>query len=76
MEKTEKPHPKIHGLWNLAAILRDDWNPEDRELFNTLSDFAIAARYDDPTWAERFATIENVKHWISRTEEFLSRFLQ
>jgi|SRR3989344_1131904 len=75
MEKTQKPHPKIHSLLNLATMLRNDWNTEDRNLFSTLSDFAVASRYDDPAWSERFATEENAQQWISRTEAFLSDFL-
>ena len=72
MEKTEKPHPKIHELSTLARLLKETWNAEEKQLFDTLSDFAVAARYDDPAWAERFATAENARQWITHTAEFLS----
>jgi HEPN domain-containing protein len=75
MEKTKKPHPKIHSLWNLATLLSGNWSICDKEIFITLSDFAIAARYDDPRWAERFATAKNAGRWTKRTEKFLTTFL-
>src|SRR2546428_741604 len=54
MEKPANPHPKVHALARLATAYGEDWPQEDRELFDALSDFAVAARYDDPAWAERF----------------------
>src|SRR5690242_12824359 len=45
MESTREPHPKVHDLARLALLIRPDWPAQDRELFDTLSDFAIAARY-------------------------------
>ena len=62
MEKTGKPHPKIHNLARLALILRKDWSEAEQELLNTLSDFAVAARYDDPAWAKQYATTKNAQH--------------
>jgi HEPN domain-containing protein len=73
MEQTGKPHPKVHNLSRLATLLRDDWTAADRRLFTTLSEFAVAARYDDPAWADRFATARNAQRWIERTSGFLSR---
>lgn len=73
MERTGKPHPKIHNLGRLALLIRSNWSEQDRELFDTLSDFAIAARYDDPAWAKHYATAQNAQVWIDRTTEFLSR---
>lgn len=73
MEKTKKPHPRIHSLGNLALLLQDNWSEPDKELFVVLSDFVIAARYDDPAWAERVATAKNAEQWIARTDAFLSR---
>ena len=72
MDKTGEPHPKVHALAQLALVLQKDWSEQDRELFDTLSDFAVAARYDDPAWAERFATAQNAEHWIKRAETFLA----
>lgn len=37
MEKTGKPHPKIHTLGRLALLLREDWSAEERELFDALA---------------------------------------
>jgi HEPN domain-containing protein len=72
MEKTGKPHPKVHDLGRLALLVREAWTASDRELFDALSEFAVAARYDDPTWAERFATAQNARLWIDRTAAFLT----
>lgn len=73
MEKTREPHPKSHSLERLASLLRNDWSEADHTLFDLLSSFAVAARYDDPAWAERFATAKNARRWIDQTEKFLSR---
>jgi HEPN domain-containing protein len=74
MEETGKPHPKLHELFTLAKLLREEWTDEDRELFDALSEFAVAARYDDPAWAEQQARPETVAAWLRRTEAFLSSF--
>jgi HEPN domain-containing protein len=72
MEQTGKPDPKVHNLSHLASLLHENWTADDRILFTTLSEFATAARYDDPAWAQRFATAQNAKLWINRTSTFLS----
>ena len=72
MERTGKPHPKVHNLSRLAPLLGDEWTEDERELFDALSAFAIAARYDDPAWALRYATAANATHWIERTTAFLA----
>lgn len=74
MERTRKPHPKVHNLSRLALILRENWSDQERMLFVTLSDFAVAARYDDPAWARRYATARKTRQWIKRTAAFLSLF--
>lgn len=73
MEKTQKPHPKIHNLGNLGTLIQNEWSKPDEELFDVLSSFAVAARYDDPPWAQQFANAEHAAQWIERTTEFLSR---
>lgn len=73
MEKTQSPHPRIHSLAKLAAVLGNDWSADDQALFFFLSDFAVAARYDDPAWAQHTATAQTAQEWIERTEAFLSR---
>lgn len=75
MEKTGKPHPKIHELFPLATLLKEEWTVDERELFDALSDFAIAAQYDDPAWAEQQAQPETAGQWLRRTEAFLSSLL-
>ena len=75
MESTGKPHPKVHNLSRLAQLIREDWSTEDRELFTTLSEFSVAARYDDPAWSDRYATAENAQLWIDRVTGFLSKNL-
>jgi hypothetical protein len=35
----------------------------------------MAARYDDPVWAAREATVDNVAAWIRRIEALLSALL-
>lgn len=72
MARTGEPHPKVHNLSRLALLVRPDWSEADRDLFVTLSEFAEAARYDDPAWAEQYATAANARHWIARTAHFLS----
>lgn len=39
-----------------------------------LTDYAVAARYDDPSWAERYATKENAAFWLKFSQELLLRF--
>jgi HEPN domain-containing protein len=46
MEKTGEPHAKVHALAHFASTLRTEWSPDDRELLDTLSDVAVAARKD------------------------------
>ena len=73
METTKTAHPKTHELSQLASLLSYDWSQEDKELFYFLTEFSVAARYDDPTWSKQFATAENAKQWIAQVEAFLSR---
>ena len=75
MEETGKPHPKVHNLSRLAQLIREDWPENDRELFTTLSEFSVAARYDDPAWSDRYATEKNARLWIDRAGSFLSKII-
>ncbi len=75
METTGKPHPKIHDLSVLAVLVKEEWTTEEKQLFDALSDFAIAARYDDPAWAQREATAANTEHWLRRVIAFLPSLL-
>lgn len=75
MEQTGKPHPKIHDLLSLANLLKKNWNEDETELYDALSDFAVAARYDDPEWAKKIATDEVTLQWLKRTEQLLSHLI-
>ncbi|MEK7563042.1 MAG: HEPN domain-containing protein [Patescibacteria group bacterium] len=72
MEKTRKPHPKIHDLRKLSLLVHDSWTVEENELFDIVSSFAVAARYDDPLWAQQYATAEHATKWIERSITFCS----
>jgi HEPN domain-containing protein len=76
MEQSGEPHPKVHALLRLALLVHDDWSADERELFDALSEFAVAARYDDPDWAKRYATAATARTWIKRTTTFLSQHLR
>lgn len=75
MRTTGKQHPKSHDLLVLARLVPAEWGEEDESTFDALTDFAVAARYDDPAWEERYATRSEAARWIARTERFLSRIL-
>jgi HEPN domain-containing protein len=76
MEQSGEPHPKVHALLRLGMLVHDDWSADERELFDALSEFAVAARYDDPDWAKRSATASAAHTWIKRTTTFLSQHLR
>jgi HEPN domain-containing protein len=73
MENTREPHPKIHNLGRLAELVSKEWTKEEQEMFDTLSSFAVAARYDDPPWAEQYATKTHAELWVKTTSAFISR---
>jgi HEPN domain-containing protein len=75
MERTGKPHPRIHNLGQLAALVGETWTPEELQMFDALSAFAVAARYDDPPWAEQYASYVNASQWIDAVTTFLSQHL-
>ena len=69
-EKRSEPLP-THNLVLLADQLQRAWSEEERRQLDYLTQYAVAARYDDPFWAEKEATEENSNHWISIAEKFL-----
>lgn len=75
MERTGQPHPRIHNLGQLAALAGGKWTPQEQQMFDDLSAFAVAARYDDPPWAEQYASRDNASRWIDAVTSFLSRYL-
>ena len=76
MEEFKKEAPMTHDLPRIAAELGRTWTEEERKLFADLTGYAVAARYDDPAWAEHEATLEKAELWISRVDLLLSHLLQ
>ena len=72
MQERQKEAPLTHDLLQIALQLKRQWSSEEKKLLADLTEYAVAARYDDPFWAEREATAENVTAWIARIESFLS----
>ena len=75
MDQHRKNPPMTHDLERLALELKQSWLPQERELFQDLTQYAIAARYDDPSWAEQEATGENATHWIHAGQTLLDSLL-
>jgi HEPN domain-containing protein len=75
MDQRRKDPPMTHDLERLALELKQSWTPDELELFQDLTQYAIAARYDDPTWAVHEATSENATHWMNAGQRFLNTFL-
>lgn len=72
----DREPPPTHNLAMLADQLTvPRFSSADRVVLEELTDFAVAARYDDPGWAEMQATATNVKEWLSRTHQLLNRIL-
>ena len=72
METNAEEAPYTHDIADLAVLLRDDWNTEELDEFDKLSDFAILARYADTKWLEEEAKKEKVDQWIIRVDHFLT----
>lgn len=75
MEQCRKDAPMTHDLLQIALQLQKSWTEEDKKLFADLTEYAVAARYDDPFWANREATAENVAAWVRKVDAFLSPLL-
>ena len=75
MDQHRKNPPMTHDLERLALELKQSWTPDELELFQDLTQYAIAARYDDPVWAEHEATSENASHWVNVGQTFLNTLL-
>lgn len=72
MEQQRKESPLTHDLVRLAEQIDRAWTAEELQMFADLTEYAVAARYDDPVWAEREATSENTSMWIDQVEKFFS----
>lgn len=73
-EKRRTP-PYTHDLLDIARALQHSWTVAEQELFDTLSDFAILARYGDQVWERRHANKPTSERWIKRSQEFISHLL-
>lgn len=75
MEEHREAAPPVHDLFFIAQQLNHQWTEEEQRQLGYLTQYAIAARYDDPLWAEREATEENSERWLKITDGFLSTLL-
>ena len=75
MEQHRKESPMTHDLEKIALQINRKWTPAQKELLTDLTQYAVAARYDDPYWAEREATEENTSEWLVQAEVFLTILL-
>lgn len=76
MEEHQKEAPLTHDLLQIAIQISRPWTNEEKKFLADLTEYAVAARYDDPFWAEREATQDNVLSWLDRVDRFLSSVLQ
>ncbi|MBI1813221.1 HEPN domain-containing protein [Candidatus Peregrinibacteria bacterium] len=72
MEEHRREAPLTHDLLHIALQGKHEWTNKEKEFLADLNEYAVAARYDDPLWAEREATAESVTNWIRAIEAFLS----
>ena len=75
MDERREAVPPTHNLVLIAGGLKHSWSVEERRELDYLTQYAVAARYDDPVWAEHEATAENSTHWLAVTERYLSNLL-
>jgi HEPN domain-containing protein len=75
MAELQSDPPPTHDLLQLALRLNPAWTDEQKRTLAQLTQYAIAARYDDPPWAEREATERNSATWIDRSTNLLHNLL-
>lgn len=73
ISKDDSDPPPTHNLPLLAEAISTTWNEDEMHMLNNLTDYAVAARYDDPEWARLQATKENAKRWLDQVTSFLRR---
>lgn len=71
-EKNEQP-PPMHELLPLAEKLSHEWLEDEMFLFDSLTTFAVRARYHDAEWAEKQATKENAEYWLEKTKALFAK---
>jgi len=75
MEQRRTEAPLSHDLLQIALQIGRSWTDDEKRSLADLTEYAVAARYDDPVWAGREATAANVTTWIARVESLLSSLL-
>jgi HEPN domain-containing protein len=75
MQQRRKEAPLTHDLLQLALQLDRVWPDEEKQLLADLTEYAVAARYDDPLWAQQEASAEITGAWIPRVAAILSSIL-
>jgi HEPN domain-containing protein len=75
MEQHRKEAPLTHDLLQIALQLPRMWTDDEKTALADLTEYAVAARYDDPAWAEHEATAPNVAAWLRRVEALFSSLL-
>jgi HEPN domain-containing protein len=67
--------PLTHDLPQIALQLDRGWTDAEKQDLADLTAYAIAARYDDPLWAQREATAEKAEAWIQKVDALLTTLL-
>ncbi len=67
--------PPTHNLLLLTEELDQSWTRKQNDAFSDLTDYAVAARYDDPEWAKTQATKKNSDFWLKQASAFLDILL-
>jgi HEPN domain-containing protein len=75
MRNCRKEPPLTHDLLQIAAQLPRVWTNAGKQLLADLTGYAVAARYDDPGWAEREAAAVSATSWIRRVDALISSLL-
>lgn len=73
-EHNDSP-PATHNLHLLATKLARTWSKDEEQILKELTEFAVAARYDDPVWADTYATKDRCAVWVQRTKNLLAILL-
>ncbi len=75
MEQHRSDAPMTHDLLQIALHIERSWSEDEKKLFADLTEYAVAARYDDPMWAENEATLDNAQRWLQQIELLLTTLL-
>ncbi|HLD71116.1 MAG TPA: HEPN domain-containing protein [Candidatus Peribacteraceae bacterium] len=75
MTELRQEAPYTHDLFFLARKLSHVWTKEQEKQFAYLTEYAVAARYDNPQWAQQEATKENSLRWIAVSTALVSSLI-